>query len=127
MPRYRDILQRLVALRHTSEPRIPQGELGRLLNVKQSTISAWETGTNLMGVDEMTAYAEVFDHTLRIELAPKGKRSRAEELYDLVEALPEDEYRELARMIRAAGKASADARFMVLGLLEGAVKARDGR
>jgi transcriptional regulator with XRE-family HTH domain len=127
MPRYRDILQRLVSLRQTSEPRVTQGKLGELLHVKQSTMSAWETGTNLMGLDEMTAYAEALGHTLRVELAPKGKRPRAEELYDLVEAMPEEEYREIARMIRAAGKASADARFMVIGLLEGAVKGRDGR
>lgn len=127
MPNYRDILQRLVELRNAASPRVTQEAMGKIMHVKQSTISAWETGTNQMGMDEMTAYAKALGWTLRIELAPEAKRTRAEDLYDLVESLPEEEYREIRRMLDAGIKASPDARFMVVGLLEAAVKGRDGQ
>lgn len=123
---YNAILRRLVAARAAARPKVSQETLAARMNVRQSTVSAWETGTNEMGLDAMAAYAGALGMDLRVDLVPAGSPTRAEQLGAAVAGLSEERYQEVRRMVDAALKASADTRFMVVGLLEAAVQGRGG-
>lgn len=120
---YADLLQALVAARRNRRPRLNQSEVGaRMGGLNQSTVSAWETGTNQMGVDECIAYAKAVDLELRIEiLDPSAPRCRADELADIVSDLNDEQFARVVRLARVSNRASRDALYMVTQMLERAV------